>query len=59
MLPVTTLKGRDQTRLAGKFYLDDIVTEPFEYRNGCLVVPDRPGLGIELDPAKIAEHRVA
>ncbi len=59
VLPVTTLKGRDQTRLAGKFYLDDIVTEPFEYRNGCLVVPDRPGLGIELDPVKIAEHRVA
>ena len=32
-------------QMAGKMYLDDIVTRPFEYRDGYLVVPTRPGLG--------------
>ena len=56
---ITHLEGHDQTRIAGKFYLDDIIAEPFEYRDGCLVVPDKPGLGIELDMAKVEKYRVA
>jgi len=58
VFPVTTLEAREQTTMAGKVYLDDIVTEPFLYRDGCLVVPDRPGLGVELDPVKVAKYRV-
>ena len=58
VFPVTTLKGREQTEVAGKMYLDDIVTEPFPYRDGCLRVPDRPGLGVELDPERVAAYRV-
>jgi muconate cycloisomerase len=38
-------------------YLDDIITEPFEYRDGNLIVPSRPGLGIELDEDKVARYR--
>lgn len=58
VVPITTLAGREQTKIAGKFYTDDIVTEPFLYQDGCLVVPDKPGLGVELDPAKVAKYRV-
>ena len=58
VIPITTLAGREQTTVAGLFYTDDIITEPFEYRDGCLVVPDRPGLGIELDEAKVEQYRV-
>lgn len=36
--------------------LDDIVTTPFVYRNGCLRVPDGPGLGVELDRDKLARY---
>jgi muconate cycloisomerase len=59
VFPVTTLKGREQTKLAGIYYLDDIITEPFPYANGALRLPDRPGLGITLDEERVAKYRVA
>ncbi len=58
VIPITTLAGREQTKIAGIFYTDDILTEPFTYRDGSLVVPDGPGLGIELDEEKVAHYRV-
>jgi muconate cycloisomerase len=57
VFPVTTLRERPVTEMAGKMYLDDIVTQPFEYRDGFLIVPKGPGLGVELDPDKVAEYR--
>ncbi len=59
VIPVTTLKGREQARVGGVFYTDDIITDPFPFADGCLTVPDRPGLGVELDPEKVARYRVA
>jgi muconate cycloisomerase len=44
--------------VACHFYTDDVVTEPFEFKNGCLIVPDKPGLGIELDEKKLAKYRI-
>ncbi len=35
---------------------DDLVTVPPKIENGCLVVPDGPGWGTELDEAAIAAH---
>jgi muconate cycloisomerase len=58
VFPVTSLRERQPTQMAGRMYLDDIVTRPFEYRDGCLIVPRSPGLGVELDMAKVAEYRV-
>ncbi|MCC6804293.1 MAG: mandelate racemase [Anaerolineae bacterium] len=57
--PVTNLAGREQTNVAGRFYLDDIITEPFKYEDGYLYVPHGPGLGVELDEEKIAKYRIA
>jgi muconate cycloisomerase len=57
VITVNTLAGREQTKVGGVFYTDDIITEPFEYADGCLKVPDKPGLGIELDPDKIEKYR--
>lgn len=59
LIPITTLAGREQTRVAGLFYTDDVIAEPFELHDGHLVVPDAPGLGIELDERKIERYRVA
>ena len=36
--------------------VDDIITAPFEYEDGCFTVPDGPGLGVELDPDKVAKY---
>lgn len=58
VITVNTLAGREQTKVGGVFYTDDVITEPFEYADGCLKVPDGPGLGVELDPEKIEKYRV-
>lgn len=57
-IPVTSTAERVVTKIAGHKYLDDLIVEPFAYRDGQLVVPDRPGLGIELDEAKLEKYRV-
>lgn len=59
VIPITTLAGREQTKVGGMFFTDDIITEPYTYKDGHLIVPDGPGLGIELDQAKVDRYRVA
>ncbi len=56
VIPVTTVKGKEQTEVAGRFYQDDIVVEPFQYEDGYLVVPTKPGLGIEIDEDKLKHY---
>jgi muconate cycloisomerase len=58
VFPVTAVKGSEVTTMAGKMYLDDIVTRPFGYLDGSLIVPTGPGLGIELDEDRLADYRV-
>lgn len=38
-------------------FFDEIVKEPFEWDNGDLIVPDKPGIGIELDEGKLDNCR--
>lgn len=59
VITVNTLEGREQTKVGGVFYTDDVITEPFAYAEGRLRVPDRPGMGIELDEEKLAKYRVS
>jgi muconate cycloisomerase len=59
VFPVTTVKGSEPTEMAGRMYEDDIVTESFRFDSGALLVPDKPGLGVELDPEKIERYRLA
>lgn len=42
-----------------RHFFDEIVKEPFYWEDGYLVVPDRPGIGIELDEKKLEKHRGA
>jgi muconate cycloisomerase len=57
-IPVTSTAEKIVTRIAGHKYLDDLVTEPFVYKDGHLLVPDGPGLGVELDERKLEKYRV-
>ncbi len=58
VITINTLEGREQTKVGGVFYTDDVITEPFKYADGCLKVPTGPGLGVDLDPEKIERYRV-
>jgi glucarate dehydratase len=36
--------------------VDDIITEPFAYKDGKMKVPDGPGLGVEIDKKKVDKY---
>jgi muconate cycloisomerase len=59
VITINTLAGREQTRVGGVFYTDDVITEPFAYSDGALTVPNLPGLGIALDEEKMRKYRIA
>jgi muconate cycloisomerase len=54
--PVTKPEGRSGPDIAGVYYEDDIVTESFSFRDGRVMVPEGPGLGIEVDMDKLARY---
>jgi muconate cycloisomerase len=58
VLPVSTPKEKARKGIAGIYYQDDIITEPFAYDDGAIVVSDKPGLGIELDEDKLKHYRI-
>lgn len=59
VFPVSAPAEALPTRVVGRSYLDDVITESFTYRDGAVIVPDRPGLGVELDPAKLDKYAQA
>ena len=59
VVPVSTPKGKGKGGIAGIYYQDDIIVEPFAYSDGDIVVSPKPGLGIELDEDKLKHYRIA
>jgi len=57
-IPITSTAEVLVTKVASHKYLDDIIKEPFRFDKGILHVPEGPGLGIEVDEAKIAKYRI-
>lgn len=57
-IPITSTAEIERTKTAGHKYLDDIITVPFGYEDGHLIVPNGPGLGIEVDIDKLKKYRV-
>lgn len=54
--PVNSVAGSSGPEVAGVYYRDDIVTESFRFEDGMVMVPEGPGLGIEVDPDKLAHY---
>ncbi len=59
VLPVSTPRGKGSGGIAGVYYQDDIITEPFDYADGDVIVSSKPGLGVELDEDKLKHYRAA
>jgi len=43
--------------MANHYLKEDILTEPFPVRDGCVHVPDAPGLGVSVDEDKLVHYR--
>lgn len=54
--PVTTVEGSTGPQTAGVYYVDDVVCEPFAFRDGVVVLPDGPGLGVDVDMDKVRKY---
>ena len=59
VVPVSSPKEKAKQGIAGIFYQDDIITEPFGFEDGFIVVSARAGLGIELDENKLKHYRIS
>ena len=58
VVPVSSPKEKAKKGIAGIYYQDDIITEPFQFDHGDIVVSSKPGLGIELDEDKMKHYRM-
>lgn len=56
VLPVSRPKGAAGPEIAGNYYRDDIITEPFRFEAGHVYRPTGPGLGIAVDEDKIKAY---
>jgi muconate cycloisomerase len=54
--PVSRPAGAGGPEIAGVYYTDDLITEPFRFSGGTVLAPDGPGLGIEVDREKLARY---
>lgn len=57
VVPVSTPAEHRGERIAGIFYADDLITEPFAFEDGAIRVSDAPGLGHDVDEDKVAKYR--
>jgi muconate cycloisomerase len=56
VIPVSAPNGGHPCNVGGHYYDDDVVTQPFGFRDGALLPLDGPGLGIEVDEAKVRKY---
>ncbi len=59
VVPVSMPAEAQSGNVGGIYYTDDLIKAPFELRDGAVVVPDGPGMGIDVDEAKVEKYRSA
>ena len=58
VVPVSTPAEAQHGQIAGIYYKDDLIAAPFAFADGAVTVPDGPGMGIDVDLAKVERYRV-
>lgn len=58
VIPVSAPALQHPYAIAGHYYEDDVIVEPFEVHDGCLLPLEAPGLGIEIDEKKLQRFRL-
>lgn len=57
--PVSGSEGSDRPEIAGIYYTDDLIAGAFGFEEGRVMVPEGPGLGVDVDVAKVQKYSVA
>jgi muconate cycloisomerase len=57
VIPINAPAGTHPCKVGGNYFLDDVCAAPFAVKDGALLPLDAPGLGIEVDEAKLARFR--
>ncbi len=58
VVPVSTPAESQQGQIGGIYYTDDFIKTGMELVEGAVRVPEGPGMGIEVDEAKVERYRV-
>jgi muconate cycloisomerase len=58
VVPVSTPAEFLKGRIGGIYYKDDLIREPMTLVDGAIEVPFAPGMGIDVEEAKIEKYRV-
>ncbi|MCY4551781.1 MAG: hypothetical protein OXC28_25885 [Defluviicoccus sp.] len=58
VVPVSMPAEHRKGRIGGGYYTDDLICAPLAHVDGAVPVPDGPGMGVDIDEAKIERYRV-
>lgn len=58
VVPVSTPSEAQQGQVGGIYYKDDLLAEPMRLVDGAIEVPTGPGMGIDVDLAKVEKYLV-
>ena len=58
VVPVSTPAAEQHGQVGGIYYRDDLLVSGMQLEDGCILVPTAPGMGIDVDLAKIETYRV-
>jgi muconate cycloisomerase len=58
VVPVSVPIEEQQGQVAGIYYTDDLICDPMIFEDGAILLPDGPGMGIEVDEEKILKYQV-
>ena len=58
VVPVSMPAEHQAGRIGGVYYTDDLIAAPLAHVDGAVPVPTGPGMGVEIDEAKIERYRV-
>lgn len=53
VIPISAPRGTHPCAVGGRYFEDDILTEPMVVKDGAIQAPTGPGLGIEIDEEKL------
>jgi muconate cycloisomerase len=59
VIPVSAAAGEAPTKIAGHYSEDDVIRGAFAFEDDSLVLPDAPGLGIEVDTDKVERYAIS